>query len=429
MMLKKYMVNILNFNKKTLIISSWAPPKIGGAQNLYNIFSNIDPSSYSILTSEQNLQGKIGKFGSKLDCEYFFYDKKTQNIIIDPELPKNKYYYFVKKNKLIFKIVKNTISLIKFFSLSINLMIKTIKQGKKIIKDKQINLLMGLSDVETNLLSTFILSKTTKTPFTLYMFDLYYKNQLNFPYNIIAQVAEPIIFKNAKHIFVTNDTTKEYYIKKYKQEEKYSIIYNSVFPEEYSRNIPANQNIGKEKINIVFTGNIYWPQEASLINLLNLINKNNLNINITIYCPNPPINLLNKYKDSKSIKFTAAQQSEMPKIQSEADILFLPFSWNTSAPDIIKTASPGKLTDYLIAGKPILIYAPEYSFISNYAKKNKFAEVVNEENRDKLKEAIIKIISNQEYSEQLVANAKKTFYKNHDAHINAEKLTNIINNI
>lgn len=359
----------LILNKKTLIISSWAPPKIGGAQNLYNIFSNIAPSSYSILTSEQNFQGKIGKFGSKLDCEYFFYDKKTQNIIIDPELPKNKYYYFIKKNKFIFKTVKNTISLIKFFLLGVGLMNKTIKLGKKIIRDRQINLLMGLSDVETNLLSTLILSKITKTPFTLYMFDLYYKNQLNFPYNIIAKVAEPIIFKNAKHIFVTNDTTQEYYVKKYKQAEKYSIIYNSVFPEEYLNNIPTNQNINREKINIVFTGNIYWPQEASLNNLLNLIDKNNLNINITIYCPNPPINLLNKYKDSKSIKFTAAQQSEMPKIQSEADILFLPFSWNTPAPDIIKTASPGKLTDYLIAGKPILIHAPEYSFISNYAKK------------------------------------------------------------
>jgi glycosyltransferase involved in cell wall biosynthesis len=419
----------LILNKKTLIISSWAPPKIGGAQNLYNIFSNIDPSSYSILTSEQNLQGKIGKFGSKLDCEYFFYDKKTQNIIIDPELPKNKYYYFIKKNKFIFKVIKNTISLIKFLSLGINLMIKTIKQGKKIIKDRQINLLIGLSDVETNLLSTFILSKTTKTPFTLYMFDLYYKNQLNFPYNIIAKVVEPIIFKNAKHIFVTNDTTKEYYVKKYKQEEKYSIIYNSVFPEEYLKSIPVNQNIDKKKINIVFTGNIYWPQEASLTNLLNLIDKNNLDINITVYCPNPPANLLNKYKDSELIKFTAAQQSEMPKIQSEADILFLPFSWHTSAPDIIKTASPGKLTDYLIAGKPILIHAPEYSFISNYAKKNRFAEVVDEENQDKLKEAIIKIISNKEYSDQLVANARKIFYENHDAHINAEKLTNVINNI
>ena len=202
-----------------------------------------------------------------------------------------------------------------------------------------------------------------------------------------------------------------------------------MLPDEYKNNIPLlSKKAEDHKIKIIFTGNIYWPQEQSLKNVLDLTSKND-KIELDIYCPNTPKNILDEYEGIKNINFTSAQQSEMPKIQSEADILFLPLSWNTDAPDIIRTASPGKLTDYLIAGKPILVHAPEYSFIVKYAKENKFAEVVDVNEIDALKEAILKITNNSNYATSLVENAKKTFYKNHNAIDNARKLVSIINNI
>lgn len=420
---------MLRIKKNLLIISSWAPPKIGGAQNLYNIFSNINPDNYKILTSEQNFSKPINKVGSTLQCKYFFYRGKTNNIIVDPNLPKNKYYYKIKKHKKIFILVKNISTAIKFI-IDIFIFKKIINTSKFIIKQEKINILMGLSDLQMNLFYTYIISKLTKLSFTLYLFDLYKGNLLSFPYNMIAKIMEPAIFKSATHIFVTNDETKKYYVKKYGEEEKYSIIHNSVSPDAYMENNSLKEMRTEERrIKIVFTGNIYWPQEQSLKNLLHLIKNTNNNITLTIYCPNVPKNILDEYGQNKNINFTNAQQSEMPKIQSDADILFLPLSWNTDAPDIIKTASPGKLTDYLIAGKPILIHAPDYSFVAKYAKENKFAEVVDENSTNMLEKAILKIISDKNYSTNLVENAKKTFYKNHNATDNARKLVNIINNI
>jgi len=421
--------SLLNLNKKVLIVSSWAPPKIGGAQNLYNVFSNINYGDYAILTSSKNFDGENGKFGTKLECNYYFYDSKVENSETSTKETKKKYYYLIKKFPFIFKILKNIFSFLKFFVFNLKLINKINKDGAKIVKDKKIDLLIGLSNVETNLFSTFILSKKTDKPYVIYLFDLYYGNQLSFPYNILAKFTEPIIFRNAKHILVTNDATKDYYIKKYRNEEKYSIIYNCVSPDVYVLNFPETQKNTAHKTNIVFTGNIYWAQESALNNLLNFASQTKLNLNVTIYCPNPPLNLVDKYKNIDNIKFTSASQSEMPKIQSEADILFLPLSWNTEAPDIIKTASPGKLTDYLIAGRPILIHAPDYSFIAQYAKENNFAEVVDKEDSNLLENAIQRLTEDKEYSDKLVENAKKTFYKNHNAYTNAEKITNIINNL
>lgn len=412
----------LDLNKKILIISSWSPPKIGGPENLYNILSNINRNDYFILTSKQNFIDVNNNFGTKLECDYYFYDDKKN--INNPNLDKKKYNF---KNYILKFFSKNIIFTIKFLLIDLKNLTKIIGSGNNIIKNKKINLLIGVSDTKMNLLSTYILSKKTKIPFVLYIFDLYYGNNFNFPYNILAKIFEPLIFKNAKHILVTNDETKKYYIKKYGNENKYSIIYNSVFHDKYTK-YNSNQKLDhNNKLNIVFTGNIYWAQKSTLDNLLNLI-KNKLNINITIYCPNPPIDLIKKYSKCKKITFKSEAQAEMPKIQSEADILFLPLSWNTGFDDIIKTASPGKLSDYLIAGRPILINAPDFSFISKYAIENNFAEVVDKEDPEMLKLAIEKIANNKKYVNILVENAKKTFYKNHNAYDNSLKFQKIINN-
>ena len=65
--------------KKVLIISSYAPPAIGGPQNLYNLFRDLPKDSYYVLTSFYNIDNDSAKKGAWLSGEYFFYDnfKKT----------------------------------------------------------------------------------------------------------------------------------------------------------------------------------------------------------------------------------------------------------------------------------------------------------------------------------------------------------------
>ena len=121
-----------------------------------------------------------------------------------------------------------------------------------------------------------------------------------------------------------------------------------------------------------------------------------------------------------------APNSEMPRIQSQADILFLPLSWHTKSPEIINTATPGKLTEYLIGGRPILIHAPKESYLVEYAKENDFALVVDEENVDQLANAIRRLLTDQELSNRLIRNAQATFLKNHDITKTVEKFKTLL---
>ena len=114
-----------------------------------------------------------------------------------------------------------------------------------------------------------------------------------------------------------------------------------------------------------------------------------------------------------------APPQKMPEIQTQANILFLPISWHTKSQTIINTATPGKLADYLISNRPILIHAPSSTFLTQYAKKNNFACIVDEENIEKLKNAIKTLLFDKIFAKRIIENAKTTFFRNHDANQNA----------
>jgi len=420
------------FNK-TILVSSYAPPSIGGPQNLYNLLRDIDSESYFILTSFYNIDNISAKIGTWLKGEYIFYDSTSikKNIIEETNDSKS----ILKKRRLI-NTIKRFIKKITFIReiigipIILNQIIGIVLKGKKAIRNKNINSIIGFSDYGPAMIGSYLLHKITKKRYNIFLFDIYKGNFFPFPGNILANLLESFMFKSAENIVVTNEGTRDFYIKKYGQNisKKIIIIHNSVFKENYLNTNKIHEI--KSSYTIVYTGSIYWPQIGSLKNLIKAISEiENISINLKIYTPNQKKSLKEiGIVESKNVEILVASPKEIPEIQNNADILFLPLSWHTKSQAIIDTATPGKLTDYLIAERPILIHAPSSSFLVKYAKDNHFAEVVDKEDNDILKEAIIKLIKNKEYTDNLVANAKKTFYKNHDASVNSMIITKIINN-
>src|SRR5437016_3375663 len=59
---------------KLLIISSWAPPMIGGPQSFSNLMKLQPAGSLSILTSAVMIDAESGTNGQWLDAKYYYYD-------------------------------------------------------------------------------------------------------------------------------------------------------------------------------------------------------------------------------------------------------------------------------------------------------------------------------------------------------------------
>ena len=212
-------------------------------------------------------------------------------------------------------------------------------------------MLMGTSDNGPALISSYLLSRSSKLPLCYFLFDLYKGYRLDAPTNWMANFFEPKIIKTAKKVFVTNDGTKELYQSLYPQfKEKFQVICNSVFTDQYQ--ILNRDYHPSPPYTITFTGHVYWPQEQSVINMIKAMPLlKDLPLRLDLYIPRPNIRIQNAVKKSAQIRLLFASQSEMPQIQNKATLLFLPFSWDTDGLEIIATATPAKFTDYLGAGR------------------------------------------------------------------------------
>ncbi len=419
--------------KKTLIISTWAPPSIGGPKNMYALFSQLPTDSYSILTSYYGIDNYSAKHGEWLPGKYYFYDNSN---VSDEQRDRTKLTKESNQRSAISKLrhLVKRIGLVKIILgplLIFGQIMMIVKAGAKVIKKEKIEVLMGVSDFGPALIGTYKLHKKTKIPFVIHLYDLYLGNLFPFPGGILAKYYEPKLIASASKIIVTNETTKELYIKRYGEavREKFAVIHNSVPPEEHELSKTSVEYNPAPPYSILFSGRIYWPQIEAIKEMIGAINEMNFEITFNIYTPSPK-DYLSKLGiiENNKIKINSATPQEMPALQASADILFLPLSWNTKAPEIIQTATPGKLTDYLATGKPILTYAPGDTALVKYVKNKQCAYIVEEHNPEKLKQAIEAIVTNKKESIALIENAGKAYLSDFDTKKNSLILSTLLNN-
>src|SRR5205807_8748009 len=91
--------------------------------------------------------------------------------------------------------------------------------------------------------------------------------------------------------------------------------------------------------------------------------------------------------------------------QRKADLLLLPLSFGHSGADVIRTAAPGKMAEYLVSGVPILVHAPSDSYISQDAHRLGWGFVVDRSDARFIAEAIGRLLADDQLRQRLVANA------------------------
>ena len=222
--------------KKALIISSYAPPAIGGPQNLFKLLRVFPENSICILTSFYNIDNLSAKTDTWLKGKYIFYD----NISASGSLKTHSETTKELPSRSILNKLKHLVKRIRFLGILGGIfiigsqIIMMMRTGIKSIKKEKIEIMLGISDYGPAMISTYLLHKITKKPYYIFLFDIYKGNFYSvFPAMLLAKIFEPKLFKNAKKIIVTNEGTKEFYTKRYgdKIKDKFVVIHNSVFPE------------------------------------------------------------------------------------------------------------------------------------------------------------------------------------------------------
>lgn len=289
----------------------------------------------------------------------------------------------------------------------VNTAIAIATRGKRIaeiVKREKCEAVVACSGDLVDLPAANLAARLTRLPFYPYFFD-YYGHQFIDPWvRRQARFLEPFVLRRARKVIVPNETLADELKQRYGKES--AVIHN---PSDLSRYeaaeiVPSARS--DDKLRIVFTGALYdahFDAFRNLLNALSLLNRADLELHIYTAVP---LEYLRSNGICGSITFHEhLPNTEMPRIQRSADILFLPLAFASPYPEIIRTSAPGKIGEYLASKRPILVHAPSDCHLTWYFRRYDCGAVVDVLDPRVLADMIERLLNDAEYRKQITARA------------------------
>jgi len=111
------------------------------------------------------------------------------------------------------------------------------------------------------------------------------------------------------------------------------------------------------------------------------------------------------------------KHNDIPNVLTKMDILIIPLDFSERNIKFTRYSMPGKTSDYMASGTPVLVYAAPENAIVRYAKEGGWGYIVDQRGKDYLKIAFKELITNTELRERLGKKAIELAFKNHDSNI------------
>lgn len=252
-----------------------------------------------------------------------------------------------------------------------------------------------------NLPASALASIAVRVPFFVYVCDYYSQQWVNPLLGLLARRIEPHVVRRSSGIIVPNEFMRDELRRRFGVESK--VIYHScdlALYQSWSRH-PLT---GRPSIRVVYTGAVSPAQIDALQNLIDALDGTS-QIELHIYSGQSRGLLDELGLQGHFVHHGHERLSAMPRVQSEADILFLPLAFDSPYPKLVKTAAPFKMGEYLAARRPILVHAPPDSFLSWYFRRYECGVVVDRPDPALLAEAIVRLASDEPLQKRLASRA------------------------
>lgn len=363
------------------------------------LLRDLNPQDYCLITHQNYYKYKLkGTYSSPLPARYTYLQPDFQ----------------------IQRFLMRCANTLKSEALLHSLLKSYTRQIIRKVKDENCSSIITCTGNLFDLPAGYLASEHLKIPLYIYIFDYYSKN-INPVEQNFTEKYERSLFKKAAGIIVPNEYLQEEYDKRYGI--KPTVINNPCDLSNYNSGIrPPGTGTS-----ILYTGAVYeahYDAFRNLIEAITLLNRPELKLHL--YTTQSPVKLRANNICGPVINHGYQPVSMMPSLQQEADILFLPLAFSSPYPDIIRTSAPGKIGEYLAAARPILVHAPQDSFISWYFKKHDCGLVVDRNNPESLAEAIEEILENEDLRYRIGRNARIRAEKDFSLEVAKERFYSIL---
>ena len=252
----------------------------------------------------------------------------------------------------------------------------------------------------------FLASRIARTSFFAYIFDDYVYQWTGFNRRI-AKFVSPVIFRNSNGVIGPNEFICEEYHRRYGV--KTFLIRNPCSSKVL--NLPAYQRwpLAEDLVKIVYTGAVYHANSDCFRNLLQALEiLRSYDIQLHIFTAQTIQQVeAQGIKGKNTYIRSHLPYNDVLEQQRQADILFLPLTFEVSISEVIRTSAPGKMGEYLASQRPVLAHVPRESFVSYYFNKYQCGAVADENDASKLAAVIEKLITDSDYRLRLTGNARR----------------------
>lgn len=378
---------------KFALVSLGLPPSQSGQSLvLYHLLKDIKPDQYCLITQKNfHLYGSQGNGSSSLPGRYYY---------INPD-------YQILRGMLGVASTARSMGIL-------NTLLKLrVRQLMRIIRQERCEAVIACTGDLFDPPATYQVSKSLGIPYFLYAFDHYSHQWMPPLLHAFAQKHERHLIPGAAEVIVPNEFLCQEYRRTYGVEA--TVLHNPCDLSQYQANPDNDKTDGKSEVTILYTGAVYEAHYDAFQNLIRALHSlGRPEVHLHIYTPQSESKLRANGISGDFVTYHKNQPIfTMPEIQQKADILFLPLAFNSPYPEIVKTASPGKIGELLAARRPVLVHAPADSFVSWYFKRHSCGLVIDKNDPVELANGIEALIADQELRQNLstaaYARAKKDF--------------------
>ncbi|MGH7793410.1 MAG: glycosyltransferase [Candidatus Binatia bacterium] len=274
---------------------------------------------------------------------------------------------------------------------------------------------------EDFLTAAFLAARRLRLPFYVHMHDLWRDNlTAGTAAARFADIWEPVILRQATRVLCMTEAMQTHY------EKKYGLI-TELLPHTipYQAFLRAPREMLSPRMSkptVLFVGAVNPAMNLDALKVLASASELLPKTYELLYCTSTKLPSLHQLGiRSSRLRVTYVSRAEVQRLQSEAHVLIAPLSHKNCSMDEVRTVFSTKLLEYLISGRPIVVFAPEDSYHAVSARRQGWAYVVTEDSAAALAAAIVKVTSDENLAAQLVEGAL-TEAQSRNAKRHAERL-------
>jgi len=369
---------------KFALISHVLPPSASGqAVTLYRLLRGLDPGEYCLVSNyEYEVEVPLGSYTQRLPVSYH-------------HLP------------LGFQVLRGSRWGLIHLREASNIPLAILQRGRalaRIVRRERCEAVVACTGDVTLLPAGYLASRLAGVPFFAYVFDHYaHREWANTAARFWARRLERLLMKGAAGVIVPNEILRDDLRERFGIEA--TVVHNSCEIADYE-SAPANASPSNGEVKIVYTGDIYeahYDAFRTLLAALKLLDR--AEVKLHIYTSRTIEELARRDISGPLVLHPHHALSEMPSIQREADLLFLPLAFDSPYPELVRTSSPGKLGEYLATRRPVLGHAPPGSFITWYLRTYQCGVVVDRRDPALLARKIAEVLDDRQLQQTIGARA------------------------